>query len=256
MNTASLNVASLSRAERLILVLDYPSMDQAARLVETLGDRISFYKVGLEIFLNTRGEILDYLRKKGKRIFLDLKFHDIPNTVARASLFASNAGVSLFNIHLSGGREMVRRALAAKAVAASSPENRNTRTPGTEPALIGVTVLTSLSREDLSETWQTSRSPREMVLRLAEMGREEGLNGIVCSPLEAESVKERCGSSFLTVCPGIRFSDSVSDDQKRTLDPQEAFRRGCDFLVIGRPITKAPSPKEAAERLLESAEAL
>lgn len=222
--------------ERLIVALDFPSLSEAEAMIKTLGDAVCYYKVGLELFLNTRGKILDILEKENKQIFLDLKFHDIPNTSAAAARFAASLPmVGMFNIHASGGAKMMAESAAAK---------------GAGQKLIAVTVLTSLDESDIKANFQSNLSPKELAVRLALLSKQAGCDGVVCSPREAAAIKEACGQNFITVCPGIRFADSSAGDQKRTLGPGDAVRGGADYLVMGRPITADKDPKAAALRAL------
>ncbi len=228
--------------DRLIAVLDFSTMEEAKKMVETLGDSVKLYKVGLELFLNSKGEAVDYLKNLGKEVFLDLKFHDIPNTTTMASLFAARQNVKMFNVHASGGKKMMER--VAKEVKALNP---NTLT-------IAVTVLTSFSEEEIKELFKSEMAIKEMAMHWAKLTKESGMNGVVCSPWEAKAIKEVCGNDFVTVTPGIRPAWSAANDQTRIMTPAEALQNGCDYLVIGRPITGAENPKEAAERVLAEME--
>lgn len=228
----------MNAKDRLVAVLDYSTLDEAKKLVETLGDSVSFYKVGLELFLNSKGEAVDYLKSLGKEVFLDLKFHDIPNTTTMASLFAAKQKVKMFNVHCSGGKKMMSR--VATEVKVLNPET----------ITLGVTVLTSFSEEDISELFKSELSLKELAMHWAKLAKESGLNGVVCSPWEAKAIKELCGTDFVTVTPGIRPAWSAANDQSRIMTPAQALQNGCDYLVIGRPITGAENPKEAAERVL------
>lgn len=228
--------------DRLVLVLDFPTLEEAKVMVETLGDTVSFYKVGLELFLNSKGEAVDYLKSLGKEVFLDLKFHDIPNTTTMASLFAARQNVKMFNVHCSGGKKMMER--VAKEVKELNPDT----------ITLGVTVLTSFSEEDIKELFHSEFSLKELALHWAKLTKASGINGVVCSPWEAKSIKEVCGRDFITVTPGIRPSWSAANDQSRIMTPSGALLNGCDYLVIGRPITGAKDPKAAAERVLEEME--
>lgn len=228
--------------DRLIIALDYSNMEDAKNIVETLGETVSFYKVGLELFLNSKGEMVEYLTKKGKKVFLDLKFHDIPNTTTMASLFAARQDVFMFNVHASGGRVMMES--VAKKVKEMNPEILS----------IAVTILTSFSEEGLKETFRSELTLKELALNLAKLTKEAGMDGIVCSPWEAKAIKELCGENFKTVCPGVRPKWSVADDQKRIMTPKDAILNGCDYLVVGRPITKNENPVEAAKKVLAEIE--
>lgn len=230
--------------DRVITALDYENMEDVKKLVTLLGDEIEYYKAGLQIFLNTGGEIVDYLHSLNKKIFLDLKFHDINNTTKMACEFAAKKGVFLFNIHASCGMEtMSEISTMLKAMDSSS-------------LCIAVTVLTSMTEKNMQETFMTNAGLNDMVMSMAEMTSRSGLHGVVCSAQEAAKVKEICGKNFVTVCPGVRPAWSVSDDQKRIMTPAEAVKNGADYLVIGRPITKADDPKKAAMKVLEEIEAV
>jgi orotidine-5'-phosphate decarboxylase len=232
----------MQAADRLIVALDVNSRDSALSLVQTLRPRVQRFKVGLELFTACGPALVREILEKGGQVFLDLKFHDIPNTVARAAVSAARLGVGMFTIHLSGGPLMARR--AADELEAHCQVYRVQR-----PKILGVTVLTSLSPADLEELG-VGRSVEDQVVALAEMGKAAGLDGVVCSPLEARLIREVCGREFLVVTPGIRPEGSEPDDQSRTLTPKVALEAGADFLVVGRPIVKADDPLEAAENIL------
>ena len=232
----------MQAADRLIVALDVNSRDSALSLVQTLRPRVQRFKVGLELFTACGPALVREILEKGGQVFLDLKFHDIPNTVARAAVSAARLGVGMFTIHLSGGPLMARR--AADELEAHCQVYRVQR-----PKILGVTVLTSLSPADLEELG-VGRSVEDQVVALAEMGKAAGLDGVVCSPREARLIREVCGREFLVVTPGIRPEGSEPDDQSRTLSPKVALEAGADFLVVGRPIVKADDPLEAAENIL------
>lgn len=232
----------ISAKDRLIIALDYSNPEDAKALVERLGDAASFYKVGLELFLNSKGEMVDYLTGKGKKVFLDLKFHDIPNTTTMASVFAAKENVFMFNVHASGGKKMM--ASVAKEAKTINPET----------LAIAVTVLTSMSADDVKEIFNSNFSLSELALNWAKLAKEAGMDGIVCSPWEAKLVKETCGKDFKTVCPGVRPRWSAANDQERIMTPKDAIVNGCDFLVVGRPITKNENPAEAARLVLAEIE--
>jgi len=228
--------------DRLIVALDVNSRDSALSLVQALRPRVQRFKVGLELFTACGPPLVREILEKGGQVFLDLKFHDIPNTVARAAVSAARLGVGMFTIHLSGGALMTRR--AADELEAHCQVYRVPR-----PKILGVTVLTSLSPADLEEIG-VGRSVEDQVVALAEMGKAAGLDGIVCSPNEARLIRDACGRDFMIVTPGIRPAGSEPDDQSRTLSPRGALEAGADFLVVGRPIVKADDPLEAAENIL------
>lgn len=229
----------MTTAERIIVPLDVPTKAAAIALVETLPD-VSFWKVGLELFVSSGPEILTELKQRQKRIFLDLKFHDIPNTVARACRSAAQYGVDLLTVHATAGRRALKDAQAALSEATEPPK------------LIAITLLTSLSSRDLAFDLKVPVELPQFTLEMALMAKECGLAGAVCSPHEAKQIKQVCGQDFLLVCPGIRPQPiSVTGDQKRTMTPADAIKSGADYLVIGRPITAAPDPVAAFARICE-----
>lgn len=225
--------------EKVIIALDFPREEEALALVDTLGEEALFYKVGLELFLNSKGKMLDYLRERGKKIFLDLKFHDIPNTTAMASVFAAKQNVAMFNVHASGGKKMMQKVM--EEVRKVSPD----------AFVIAVTILTSFSEEEISNLFASKYSLKELATHFAKLTKEAGLSGVVCSPWEAAEIKKICGQEFKTICPGVRPKWSATNDQERIMTPEEAVKNGCDYLVIGRPITKNENPKEAMRKILE-----
>lgn len=229
----------LENRDRIIIALDYSNMEDAKKTVESLGESATVYKVGLELFLNSKGEMVDYLVEKGKKVFLDLKFHDIPNTTTMASLFAAKEKCFMFNVHASGGKKMMSS--VAEKVKALNPE----------VLTIAVTILTSFSEEEIAETFNSKYTLEELAINLARLAKESNLDGIVSSPWEAKKIKELCGNDFITVCPGVRPSWSATDDQQRIMTPKEAVKNGCDYLVIGRPITKHENPSQAFEMILD-----
>ena len=232
--------------ERLIVALDVPNLNKGKELIDILEDEVIYYKVGLELFLNTRGEIIDYLKAKNKKIFLDLKFHDIPNTVASASKWATSLGVDMFNVHAGGGEEMLKRAKeAVQEVALRESIN--------PPLLIGVTVLTSFSEEGFKSLGFKTTIP-ETVQKWALMCKKAGLDGVVSSPQEAQEIKRLCGADFYTVCPGVRPLEDEKGDQKRVMTPKEAVKNGADYLVVGRPINASADPLLAAKNIIAEME--
>jgi len=225
--------------KRLIVVLDYPDLNSALAMADTLDPRLCRVKVGKELFTRAGPEVLRALKSRGFEVFLDLKYHDIPNTVAQAVLAAAEAGVWMVNVHASGGARMMMA--ARDALNKISPESR--------PLLIGVTVLTSMSQEELNALG-VSGSLEEQVIRLAGLAKDSGLDGVVCSALEAQRIKQVCGPEFVTVTPGIRPAGSSANDQTRIMTPEQAIRSGADYLVVGRPITAASDPMDATKRIL------
>jgi orotidine-5'-phosphate decarboxylase len=228
-----------SNADRIIIALDVQTKEDGLALVSRLKDARTF-KVGLELFTAEGPALFRKLRALRKDIFLDLKLHDIPNTVAGAVRSAIKHGVQMMTIHTSGGREMMARAAeAAKASAGQGPK----------PILLGVTILTSLKGADLEEVGMGA-DVASQVLRLAGLAKSAGLDGVVCSPQEIEVLRKEYGRELLIVTPGIRPVWAAAQDQKRIMTPAEAVGKGADYLVIGRPITGAPSPNEAFLRIV------
>jgi orotidine-5'-phosphate decarboxylase len=234
----------MKRRTEIIVALDTASGGRALDLVRSLRGQISIFKVGLELYTATGPSIVREIKGLGAEVFLDLKFHDIPNTVARAAAEAARMGVAMLDVHLSGGAAMIRRAV--DEVEATCTLNQIRR-----PALLGITVLTSLGDESLPPLG-IHRTAQEQVLALAALGQEAGLDGVVASPRELQSLRSRLGSDFVLVTPGIRPEGAPVDDQVRTLTPREAVEAGADYLVIGRPITGADSPAVAARDILRS----
>lgn len=225
--------------DRIIVALDTDSPEKAIEIVSSLRGEVGLYKVGMELFPRGGPDIVGRIREAGADVFLDLKFHDIPNTVAGAVKSAVALGVRFATVHASGGKAM----LAAAARAAE----------GTRTTLLAVTVLTSLDSGDLAEIG-FSGTPADSVLRLARLAAGEGIGGIVCSAQEVSAVRERVGNSVLLVTPGVRLPEDAAGDQKRVVTPEEAIRRGADYLVVGRPITKAQDPVAAARRFAAAME--
>jgi len=225
---------------RVIIPLDVSSVSGALALVDQLGDEADFYKIGFELYTRGGLEVVRELVSREKRVFLDIKLHDIPNTVARAVEAASDLGVDLLTLHASGGPRMMEAAAEARSG---------------HLKLLGVTVLTSMTTDEMASVWGRKISlVRDEVFRLANLGKEAGLDGIVSSALEASWIRQKLGPSFLIVTPGIRPAGSNSDDQNRVATPKEAVRSGADFLVIGRPITQADDPSAAFAAVLKEVE--
>ncbi|BCU06125.1 orotidine-5'-phosphate decarboxylase [Allochromatium tepidum] len=226
----------MTQVKPIIVALDFASEQPALALAERLDPARCRLKVGKELFTRLGPAFVERLQRLGFEIFLDLKFHDIPNTVAAACAAAADLGVWMVNVHASGGRAMLE--------AARERLSRYER----PPLLIGVTVLTSLDRADL-DAIGCPGEPRERVLALASLAHEAGLDGIVCSPLEATPVRAALGRDFRLVTPGVRPAGSASGDQKRVMTPAEALAAGADYLVIGRPITQAPDPLSVIDEI-------
>ena len=229
--------------KRVIVPLDFPDAEPALALASRLDPKLCRVKVGKELFTAAGPDVVRRLQERGFEVFLDLKYHDIPNTVAGACRAAAKLGVWMLNVHASGGEAMMRAAREAVA-AVSRP-----------PLLIAVTILTSLSTEDLARVG-LSGSVDENVERLARLTRACGLDGVVCSAHEAAMLKRATGDDFTLVTPGIRLEDSPADDQSRVLTPREAVRQGATYLVIGRPITRSPDPVATLESIRASLEGI
>lgn len=226
----------MTHVKPIIVALDFAAEAPALALAERLDPARCRLKVGKELFTRLGPAFVERLQRLGFEIFLDLKFHDIPNTVAAACAVAADLGVWMVNVHVSGGRAMME--------AARERLSRYER----PPLLIGVTVLTSLDRADL-DAIGCPGEPRERVLALATLAHESGLDGIVCSPLEASPVRAALGRDFRLVTPGVRPAGAASGDQKRVMTPAEALAAGADYLVIGRPITQAPDPLSVIDEI-------
>lgn len=217
---------------KIIVALDFPGAAPALALAHRLSPELCRLKVGKELFTATGPALLEQLMKIGFEIFLDLKFHDIPNTAAQACKAAAGLGVWMINVHALGGRRMLEA--AREAVPASAHQTK----------LIAVTLLTSMGEEDLVDLG-IIETPEQMVLRLARLAKDCGLDGVVCSALETRRLRVECGNQFCLVTPGIRPVDASQDDQSRVMTPEAALRSGSSYLVIGRPITKAADPLQA-----------
>ena len=214
--------------------------------MESLQGRVGMFKVGLESYTAEGPALVRYLLAQGERVFLDLKFHDIPNTVAGAAREATLKGVSMFNVHAAGGPAMIEAAVKAS-------QDASTQTAEPRPLVLAVTALTSLDEAVMREIgW--SDKPEEVVLRLAKMAEKAGADGVVASPREVRSIREACGEDFVIVTPGIRPQGSAAGDQSRIATPEAAIRAGADYLVVGRPITAASDPAKAAEAILTEIE--
>ena len=228
-------------ARDVIIACDFAGRQQTLDFLDAFeGRRKPFVKIGMELFYAEGPEIVRELRRRGHPVFLDLKLHDIPNTVRKAMRVLSALDVDICNVHASGTIEMMRAALEGL-----------TRPDGTRPLLIAVTQLTSTSEERLQRELLVGAGMNETIVKYAQNAREAGLDGVVCSPLEAGMVKAACGADFLTITPGIRFADAAADDQVRITTPARARELGSDYIVVGRPVTAAPDPVAAYDRCLQ-----
>jgi orotidine-5'-phosphate decarboxylase len=233
-----------SAKDRLIVALDVGSTEQAINLFETLRDIVGIFKIGSQLFTAAGPDIVRRIVQGGGRVFLDLKFHDIPNTVALAGAAAARLGVSIFNVHASGGAEMMKRTIDAVTETAA----RENLSP---PKVIAVTILTSLERSALTQLG-INDAPVKVVTRLARAASDCGLDGVVASPLEIKEIRATVADpSFIIVTPGIRSGADAKDDQRRTLGAAEAIRSGANYVVVGRPILNAADPRAAAESMID-----
>jgi orotidine-5'-phosphate decarboxylase len=239
-------MAAMPAREQLIVALDVESADAGARLAESLRGRVGLFKVGSEVFTAEGPVLARHLVTSGHKVFLDLKFHDIPNTVRAAAREAAAMGASIFDVHAIGGRAMMQAALeGAREGAARSGRPR--------PLVVGVTILTSLAAPDLDELG-VQGGPEASVVRLARLAQAAGLDGVVASAKEIESIRRACGRRFVIVTPGIRMPAAASNDQSRVATPAAAIQAGASYLVVGRPITQAADPPAAAQAIVAEME--
>ncbi len=227
-------------AKDVIIACDFNSRQEVLSFLDRFSDKKPFVKIGMELFYAEGPDIVREIKSRGHKIFLDLKLHDIPNTVKKAMSVLSGLDVDMCNVHASGTKAMMEAALQGL-----------TRADGTRPLLIAVTQLTSTDQERMQKELLIGESLEETVMKYAQNSMEAGLDGVVCSPLESGKVKERCGNSFLTVTPGVRFAEGSADDQARITTPARAAQLGSDYIVVGRPITQAEEPVGAYLRCLQ-----
>lgn len=231
-----------SMRERLIVALDVDTLEQATELVRQLAGEVGMFKIGKQLFTHAGPQAVRQIQELGGEVFLDLKFHDIPNTVAKAAIEATRLGVKMFNVHASGSLEMMRMTVKeAKRVCRQQKLRK--------PIMLAVTVLTSLNQDDLSRVG-VERKVADQVVRLALLTKEAGMDGVVASPHEVADIREACGRRFIIVTPGIRPADSNRNDQQRVMTPRDAVRGGVDYIVVGRPIIEAKDPVAAARAIV------
>ena len=221
----------------VIVACDFDSAEKTFKFLDKFTDTKPFVKIGMELYYSEGPEIVREIKKRGHKIFLDLKLHDIPNTVKKSMAVLSRLDVDMCNLHAAGTINMMKAALEGL-----------TRPDGTRPMLIAVTQLTSTDQESMEKDLWIEKPMSEVVLHYAENAKTAGLDGVVCSPLEAGVIHERCGKNFCTVTPGVRFADGDKGDQKRVMTPEQAKLIGSDYIVVGRPITQAEDPVAAYER--------
>ena len=229
--------------DRLIVALDFPTGEEAKNMVLALGDSVSYYKVGMELYYAAGADIVKFLKSNNKHVFLDLKLQDIPNTVAKSLGVLTRLGADIMNVHTVGGAKMMRE--AAKSVKETAAE---LGIPA--PKLIGVTVLTSMDDAQW-EQLNYAKPIGEEVVELAKLAKASGLDGVVASPQEAAAIRKACGSDFLIVTPGVRPAGTASNDQSRIATPSGAIKNGATHLVVGRPITKAENKKASVENIVQ-----
>ncbi len=231
-----------SMRDRLIVALDVDSLEQAQKLVKLLAGEVGMFKIGKQLFTHAGPQAVQLIQNLGGEIFLDLKFHDIPNTVAKAAIEATRLGVKMFNVHASGSLEMMR--MTVKEVERVCRQEKLRR-----PIMLAVTVLTSLNQDDLQRVG-VEHEVADQVVRLALLTKEAAMDGVVASPQEVPVIRKACGRSFVIVTPGIRPSDGKGNDQQRVMTPHDAVRAGVDYIVVGRPILEARDPIEAARAIV------
>ena len=221
----------------VIIACDFDNAKDTLEFLDKFQDQKPYIKIGMELFFSETPEIVREVKRRGHKIFLDLKLHDIPNTVKKAMAALSKLDIDMVNVHCAGTTAMMKAALEGLI-----------REDGTRPILIAVTQLTSTDQEAMERDLLIHGDIKDVVMHYAKTAKNAGLDGVVCSPAEAEKVHEECGADFLTVTPGIRFADSAADDQKRVMTPQQAREIGADYIVVGRPITQAADPVAVYER--------
>lgn len=226
-------------AKDVIIACDFADAASTLKFLDNFEGKKPYVKIGMELFYAEGPAIVREIKKRGHKIFLDLKLHDIPNTVKKAMAVLSNLDIDMVNLHAAGTIKMMEAAIEGL-----------TRPDGTRPMLIAVTQLTSTTEEIMQRDLLIDKPLAEVVMQYAENAKAAGLDGVVCSPLEAKAVHEVCGDEFMTVTPGIRFAGADTQDQKRVMTPKDAAAEGSDYIVVGRPITQAQNPAEAYERCI------
>ncbi len=233
--------------EKIVLALDVEKIDEAKDFVDKLSPYTGTFKVGLQLFTGYGLEIINYILEKNSNFFLDVKLHDIPNTVKKAAENIIQNGASFFNVHCQGGVEMMK---AAREGADKKADELNKK----HPVILGVTMLTSISQEIMNNEFKIDKNVSNYAIELAKLAKKAGLDGVVASADEVAEIKKRLGDDFKVLCPGIRPLWSLKDDQKRIATPNEAIKRGADYIVIGRAVTKAENPVLAMEKIYEEIE--
>ncbi|NQT06421.1 MAG: orotidine-5'-phosphate decarboxylase [Candidatus Omnitrophica bacterium] len=234
------------RKDRIIVALDVNDVEICRNLLDKLYPTIKTFKIGSQLFTTAGQEVLNIMKLKGAASFLDLKFHDIPATVGKSAAAAAKLGIDMFDVHACGGPSMMKKAVESSREVS---DKLNTK----RPLILGITVLTSMNKKDL-ESIGVERDVKDQVLYLAETAKKSGLDGVVASAEEIEIIKKKLGEDFIVITPGVRPAGAAKADQKRVATPKEAFDRGADYIVIGRPITEAEDPKDAAEKIISEIE--
>jgi orotidine-5'-phosphate decarboxylase len=231
---------------RLIVAVDLDNTDEALRIVDLLKGEVGMFKVGKQLFMHAGPPIVHAIRERGCEVFLDLKFHDIPRTVAKAAVEATRLGVRMLDLHASGSFEMMQRTMTEVSKACRTEGLRR-------PKVLAVTVLSSLSRSDLTRVG-VAGPIEDQVVRLARLAKDAGMDGVVTSPLEIASIRAACGRGFLIVSPGVRLARGARDEQKRMMTPEAAIQAGADYLVVGRPVVEARDPVRAVRAIVAAME--
>lgn len=233
--------------ERITVALDVDTREQAMNLAQQLKNEVGVFKVGMQLFNSVGPSLVQDIAALGRPVFVDLKFHDIPNTVAAAGRVMTRLGAAIFNVHAAGGREMMRQ--ARKAV-----DEEAARLGQPRPLILAVTVLTSIDQQAVNHDLFVDMPVADLVVKWALMAKEAGMDGVVASPKEITAIRAACGADFIILTPGVRPVWSDTNDQKRVMTPREAYQAGADYLVIGRPITSATDPVIAARKIAEELE--
>lgn len=231
--------------EKIVLALDVNTIDEAKKLIVELKDYVGVFKVGLQLYTKSGDDIIKFMNDENIKYFLDVKLHDIPNTVKEASKNIIESGASFFNVHTLGGYKMMNEAVNAANEAYFKKTNQNI----VKPIVLGVTILTSINDEVLNNEFQITNKSENLVITLAKLAKEAGLTGVVASPLEVKKIKEACGNEFKVLCPGIRPFFAATNDQKRISTPKEAIKNGADYIVLGRAVTKEENKIEVIEKI-------
>lgn len=230
--------------EKIVIALDFDSIDKSIETIDQLSPYVDIFKIGLQLFCSEGLKVIELLTNYNKKIFFDCKLHDIPNTVAKASEALVNHGITFFNVHALGGYQMMNDCVQAANKAAES-KGLN------PPIVLGVTLLTSINQVTLTNDLDINYDINDYVIRLAKLAQKAGLSGVVASALEAKKIKEHCGEKFIVLAPGIRPVWATSYDQKRIVTPNDAIKAGCDYMVIGRPVTHSNNQVEAMKLIID-----